>query len=160
LRAAVSEVDPALPIFDVMTMDERLSHSVSGPRFNLVLLGAFAALALLLAGVGVYGVIAYLVSERTREIGVRMALGASQSEVIALVLGKGMKLAGIGVVIGVIAALALTRVMTRLLFEVKPYDPLTFVGIALTLSGVAFLACWLPARRAALVDPMEALRNE
>jgi ABC-type antimicrobial peptide transport system permease subunit len=110
--------------------------------------------------VGVYGVIAYLVSERTREIGVRMALGASQSEVIALVLGKGMKLAGIGVVIGVIAALALTRVMTRLLFEVKPYDPLTFVGIALTLSGVAFLACWLPARRAALVDPMEALRNE
>lgn len=160
LRAAVSELDPALPVFDVMTMGERLSLSTQAPRFNLTVLGAFAVLALLLAGVGVYGVIAYLVSERTREIGVRMALGARPSDVVTFVLGTGMKLTGIGVVVGVGVALGLTRVMTRLLFEVKTYDPLTFLGIALTLSMVAGFACWLPARRAAKVDPIEALRND
>jgi putative ABC transport system permease protein len=160
LRAAVGEVDPALPVFDVMTMDARLSNSFAGRRFNLLLLGSFAALALLLAGVGVYGVIAYLVSERTREVGIRMALGAGRGEVVALVLRHAMKLASIGIVIGVSAAFGLTRLMTTLLFEVRPGDPITFVAVSATLLLVALAASWLPARRASRVDPVEALRSE
>ncbi len=160
LRAAVSEVDPALPVFDVMTMDARLSKSLAGRRFNLLLLGSFAALALLLAGIGVYGVIAYLVSDRTREVGIRMALGAGRGEVVALVLRHAMTLALIGVVTGVSAAFGLTRLMTTLLFEVKPGDPITSVAVSATLLLVALAASWLPARRASRVDPIEALRCE
>ena len=160
VHAAVTEIDPALPIFDVSTMDARLANSLSSRRFNLILLGTFAALALLLADVGVYGVIAYLVSERTREVGIRMALGAGQQEVIAMVLVQGMKLTGIGLFLGVITALSLTQLMTRLLFDVTPHDPLTFAGTALILALIALLACWLPARRAARVDPASALRAE
>ncbi|MCW5556578.1 MAG: ABC transporter permease, partial [Verrucomicrobiae bacterium] len=160
LRQAVSEVDPALPVFDVRTMKARISDSLAGRRFPLLLLGGFAALALLLAGIGIYGVIAYLVTERTREIGIRMALGAQQRNVLALVVGQGMRLALAGVGIGLAAALALSRVLRTLLFEVQPTDPLTFATIPLLLVTVALLACWLPARRAARVDPTEALRSE
>jgi hypothetical protein len=160
LRAAVSEVDPALPMFDAMTMDARLSNSLAGRQFNLLLLGAFAALALLLAGVGVYGVIAYLVSERTREVGIRMALGAGRREVVALVLRHAMKLALIGIGVGVSTAFGLTRLMATLLFEISPGDPLTFAAVSATLLSVALAAAWLPARRAAKVDPMVALRSE
>ncbi len=160
LRQAVSEVDPALPVFDLRTMEARLSDSLVGRRFHLLLLGGFAALALLLAGVGIYGVIAYIVTERTREIGIRMALGAQRRNVLSLVVGQGMRLALLGIAIGWAAALALSRVLQTLLFEITPTDPLTFATIPLVLAGVALLACWLPARRAAKVDPMVALRAE
>jgi ABC-type antimicrobial peptide transport system permease subunit len=115
---------------------------------------------LLLAAIGLYGVIAYTVSQRTREIGIRMALGANRGDVVALVLRQGMKLAGIGIVVGIAGALGLTRVLTKLLYEVKPNDPLTFAGVSLVLLCVAVLASWLPARRAGKVDPMVALRTE
>jgi len=160
LRQAVREVDPALPVFDVRTMEARLSDSLAGRRFNLFVLGSFAALALALAGVGIYGVIAYLVTERTREIGIRMALGAQRRSVLSLVVGQGMRLAVLGIGIGLAAALALSRVLRTLLFEITPTDPLTFATIPLVLAAVALIACWLPACRAARVDPMEALRSE
>jgi putative ABC transport system permease protein len=159
LRRAVQDIDPALPLFDVMTMDARLSRSIAGRRLNLLLLGSFAALALLLAGVGIYGVIAYVVTERTREIGIRMALGAQRRDVLRMVLGQGMRLALLGVAIGLAAAFGLSRVLQTLLFEVKPSDPLTFTLIPVVLVGIAFLACWLPARRAASVNPMRAIRD-
>jgi putative ABC transport system permease protein len=160
LRSAVHEVDPALPLFQVMTMDDRLSNSVAARRFNLLLLGAFAALALLLAGVGVYGVIAYVVTGRTHEVGIRMALGAQRADVLRLFIKQGMALVLLGVGVGLLGAFALTRVMTSLLFEVSANDPLTFAGVALLLSLIALLACYMPARRAARLDPMIALRHE
>jgi predicted permease len=160
LRNAVREIDPALPVYDVMTMNERLSNSVAARRFNLLLLGGFAALALLLAGVGVYGVISYVVTGRTREIGIRMALGAQRADVARLFIKQGMTLVMLGVALGSIGAFALTRVMTSLLFNVGANDPLTFTGVALLLSLIALLACYLPARRAARIDPLAALRRE
>jgi putative ABC transport system permease protein len=160
LRQAVTEMDPALPIFDVMTMKARLAKSVAGRRFNLLLLGTFAALALLLAGVGVYGVIAYLVSDRTREVGIRMALGAQCRDVQRLVLRQGLTLAGLGIGIGLPGALAATQLLRSLLFGISPIDPVTYLVIPLLVLGVAGLACWVPARRAARVDPMVALRCE
>jgi putative ABC transport system permease protein len=160
VRAAVREVDPALPVFQVMTMDERLSNSVGARRFNLMLLGAFAGLALLLAGVGVYGVISYVVTGRTHEIGIRMALGAQSSDVLRLFIKQGMTLVLLGVGLGLFGAFALTRVMTSLLFAVGAKDPLTFAAVAVLLSLIALLACYIPARRAARVDPLIALRHE
>ena len=160
LRSAVREVDSALPVYQVMTMNERLSNSVAARRVNLLLLGAFAALALLLAGVGVFGVISYVVTERTHEVGIRLALGAQRGDVLGLLIKQGMARVMIGVALGLIGAFALTRVMTALLFEVRATDPLTFAGVALLLSLVALLACYLPARRAARIDPMVALRHE
>ena len=160
LRVAVHEVDPALPIYQVMTMDARLSNSVAARRFNLLLLGAFAALSLVLAGVGVYGVIAYVVTGRTHEIGIRMALGAGRADVLRLFVKQGMALVLLGVGMGLLGALALTRVMSSLLFNVSADDPATFAGVALLLSLIALLACYVPARRAARVDPVVALRNE
>ena len=129
-------------------------------RFNVGLLGSFALLALLLSGVGIYGLIAYSVTQRTQELAIRLALGATRSNVLRLVVGQGLKLALEGVAVGLIASLALTRLIKALLFGVSATDPLTFAGIALLLTAVALLACYVPARRAAKVDPIIALRYE
>jgi putative ABC transport system permease protein len=160
LRDAVHDVDDALPVYQVMTMTDRLSNSVSAQRLNLTLLGSFAALALLLAAIGVYGLISYVVTGRTHEIGIRMALGAQRSDVLKLFVKQGMSLVLIGVGLGIFGALALTRLMTSLLFGVTPEDPFTFAAVAMLLSSIALLACYVPARKAAKVDPLVALRHE
>jgi len=159
VRKAILEVDPSQPVANIRTMEDVLAASMARRRFTMTLLGGFAGAALLLAAMGLYGVIAYAVSQRTREIGIRMALGASRGTVLALVLRQGLTLAGIGVALGVPAALGLTRVLSNFLYEVKPGDPMTFAGVSVILLLVALLASWLPARRAARVDPMVALRN-
>ncbi|HZS06491.1 MAG TPA: FtsX-like permease family protein [Blastocatellia bacterium] len=160
VRSRVAGLDRDVLVSNVWTVDRLVSVSLTGPRFNLLVLGSFAVVALLLASVGIYGVIAYSVAQRTREIGIRMALGARSSDVLRLVVGQGMVLTLIGVAIGVAAAFGLTRLMASLLFGVGATDPLTFALVALLLTGVALLACYLPARRAARVDPMMALRHK
>jgi putative ABC transport system permease protein len=160
VRSQVAGLDPLLPLARVRTMDELLGQSVAEPRFRTTLLGIFAATALLLAAVGIYGVLSYTVGQRTQEIGIRMALGARRRDVLALVLGQGMALAGIGVAIGLAAALALSRVLAGLLFGVSPADPATFGAVSLVMVAAALLACYVPARRATRVDPMVALRSE
>ncbi len=160
VRRAILEADPAQPVANVRTMEDVLAVSVAPHRFIVTLLGGFSGAALLLAAIGLYGVIAYAVSQRTREIGIRMALGADHGNVLRLVLRHGMKLAGIGVLLGLTGALALTRLLVNMLYEVKPTDPMTLAGVSLVLLGVAFFASWLPARRATRIDPMEALRYE
>ena len=160
VRNQVLGLDPDQPVFDIKTMDERLSKSVAVSRFIMLLLGVFAALATLLAAVGIYGLMSYTVSQRTHEIGVRMALGAGAGDVVKLVLRDGLKLVLAGVGIGVAGALMLTRLMESLLFEVSSTDTLTFIVITSILAGVALAACFVPARRATRVDPMVALRYE
>lgn len=160
IRNQVLSVDKDQPVSDIMTMDQRVARSVASSRFVMSLLGAFSMLALGLAAVGIYGVMAYLVTQRTQEIGVRMALGAQKRDVLKLVVGKGMALAVIGIAIGLVASLALTRLMRSLLFEVTPTDWLTFVITSVVLLTVALLACYIPARRATKVDPLVALRYE
>jgi putative ABC transport system permease protein len=159
LRNAVREIDQALPVYDVMAMNERLSHSMAARRFILLLVGGFAALALLLAGVGVYGVISYVVTQRTHEIGIRMALGAQSADVLRLFIKQGMAMVLLGVGLGLLGAFGLTRVMSSMLFGVVATDPMTFACVALLLSSIALLACYLPARRAARFDPWVALRH-
>ena len=134
--------------------------TVSTERLTVMLLGIFSALALLLAGVGLYGVLSYTVGQRTREIGIRMALGATPRSVVDLVVQHGLRLAGLGLLIGLAAALGLARFLQSSLYEVSPFDPVSFVAVALVLSAIGALACWLPARRATRVDPVEALRAE
>jgi predicted permease len=158
-RGIMRELAPDVPP-RFRTFSQVYSASLGSRRFNLTLVGVFAGTALLLAMAGIYGVIAYSVTRRTREIGVRMALGASPTNVLSMVLGQGMRTAAIGVVIGIAGSLMLTRTMRSLLFGVTATDPLTFAAVALTLAAVALLACYLPARRATRVDPMVALRHE
>jgi putative ABC transport system permease protein len=158
VRTAMRAVDPGVPLSSINTMDSLLDSSLGARRFNLYLLSAFAAVALTLAAIGLFGVMAYLVSQRTREMGVRLALGATRGEVFRLIVGRGLALTGIGVVAGVGAALGLTRVMETLLFSVSRTDPITFVAVPVTLIIVAAIACYLPARRAMKVDPVVALR--
>jgi putative ABC transport system permease protein len=160
IRSQVFTIDKDQPAFDIMTMDQRLAKSVASSRFVMLLLGTFSVLALGLAALGLYGAMAYLVTQRTQEIGLRMALGARRSDVFKLVVGKGMRLAIIGTAIGLVASLALTRVMGTLLFEVTPTDALTFVIVSVVLLTVALLACYIPARRATNVDPLTSLRYE
>jgi putative ABC transport system permease protein len=137
-----------------------MAETVAQPRLQTGLLGFFAAIALLLAAIGLYGVLAFMVTQREREIGIRLALGAQRANVLSLVIGRGMKLALIGGAMGLLLAFALTRVLRTLLYSVKPTDPPTFLAVSLLLTGVALVACWWPARRAARVQPMDALRAE
>jgi putative ABC transport system permease protein len=160
VRKEVMAIDPDQPIAAVRTMEQALSESVSAPRYRTTLLGLFAAVALLLAAIGIYGVIAYATAQRTHELGVRMALGAQSKDVLKLVIGQGIKLALAGALLGLGGALALTRLVNTLLFGVSATDPLTFAVVGLLLTLVALLACWIPARRATKVDPLVALHYE
>jgi putative ABC transport system permease protein len=160
IRNQAQTIDPNEPLFQVFKMDEHMSNSLAERRFQTLLLGAFAGIAFVIATVGIYGVISYAVSRRTHEIGVRMALGAQRSDVLRMVIWRGMSLTLVGVTLGVAAALALTRVLKNLLFEVSVTDPATFALIALLLVSVALIASYIPARRATKVDPLQALRHE
>ena len=159
-RKAVLSLDPEQPVADVRTMEQRLNASLAAERFRLFLLGAFASLALLLAAIGIYGVISYSVDQRIHEIGLRMALGASRRDVLSLIVERGMVLSLIGVGLGIAGALALARFLTSLLYGVHPTDPVTFLAVSLLLIAVSLVATYIPARRAAKVDPMVALRSE
>ena len=147
-------------MYDAMTLDEIVTRSVRAQRFSMILLGGFALLALLLASIGIYGVISYLVGQRVNEIGIRIALGAQRKDILRMIVGEGARLAAIGAGIGILAALALTRLMASQLYGVSVTDPLTFTGVAIISVGVALFACYIPARRAMRVDPMVALRYE
>lgn len=160
VRRLISGIDRSAPITDVMTLEQALNDSIAPRRLNLFLLGSFAGVALLLALTGIYGVISYSVMQRTREIGIRIALGAQRNQVVRMVLWQGLRIALAGVIAGSIAAFSLTRFMASLLYGVKPHDPLVFLGVALTFIATASLACWGPALKAALVDPAIALRYE
>jgi putative ABC transport system permease protein len=159
-RKEVQGIDPDQPVAEVKTMDQWLATAVAAPRYRTSLIALFALVALILACTGIYGVMSYSVTQRTHEIGVRMALGARRFDVLKLVVRQGMALVVAGVLIGVAAAVGLTRVMSSMLFEVTAKDPFTFVTVALVLTVVAFIACYLPARRATKVDPLVALRYE
>jgi putative ABC transport system permease protein len=160
VRQAVREIDPGLPVSRMRPLSEVVSESMAQRRFSMLLLGLFALIALFLASVGLYGVVAYTVGQRTQEIGVRMAIGARASDVMRMVLGGGMKLAAAGVAIGIAAALALSRLVASMLYEVTPFDPASYAATILVLLAVSAMACYLPARRAMRVDPLVALRQE
>jgi putative ABC transport system permease protein len=160
VKKQIWSVDGQIPVSDVHAMDDLIAVSLAQQRFNMLLLGLFAALALILAAVGIYGAMAYAVNQRRHEIGIRIALGARRSDVLRIVLGDGAKIALFGITSGIAGALVLTRLMASLLFEVKPTDPATFAGVAILLALVALAACYIPARRAMRVDPMVALRYE
>ena len=160
VRSVAAQIDPAQPITGISTMEENVAKSISAPRFRSTLLAAFAAIALVLAAIGIFGVMAYSVAQRTRELGVRMALGASQSRVLRLVLGQGARLTLLGIGIGVGGSLLLTHYVSGMLFNVRPYDPLTLIEVAAGLTLVALLACYVPALRATRISPSSALRDE
>jgi putative ABC transport system permease protein len=159
-KAAVADVDRDLPLGDVKTIDQIITESTGQPRFRTFLVASFAGLALLLAAVGVYGLISFTVAQRVPEIGVRLALGADPWQVFRLVIGQGLKLGTLGVVIGLLAAAAATRLMSGLLFNTSATDPIIYVSLSALLLAIAAVACYVPARRAMRVDPMTALRSE
>ena len=160
VRGKIAALNKDQAVFNVRTMEQIVAQSVAARRFSMLLLTVFALVALALASLGIYGLMSYAVAQRTREIGVRMALGAQAADVLKLVVREGMRLAFIGVTLGLVASLALTRTMKNLLFNVSATDPATFATIALLLIAVALLACFVPARRATKVDPLVALRCE
>jgi putative ABC transport system permease protein len=160
IRTAVAAVDPTIPIMTLRPIREGLAESVQTPRFNTILFSGFAALALLLAAVGVYGVIAYAVSQRTREIGIRMAIGATPTDVLRAVVGEGLALALVGVTLGILAALGALRLIAPYVYDVRTTNPTTFTVAASVLIIVAVAASYVPARRAARIDPLIALRYE
>ena len=160
IRHEIAQLDPALPVAGIRPMTDVVAGAISTPRFTGWLLGVFAALALTLAAVGIYGVLSYLVSQRTREIGIRMAVGAGPGQVLRSVLSRGLGLALTGVAIGVVLALATSRLIATLLYQIQPRDPLTFVAVAVVLTAVAVVASVVPALRAMRVDPIVALRTE
>ncbi len=160
VRGAVWSVDPELPVFDVRTVAEIYAKSMARTSFTLIMLAIAAAMALLLGIIGIYGVISYSVSQRTREIGIRMALGAQQAKIRGMFVRHGLALTALGVGCGLAGAIAVTRLMSTLLYEVSPVDPLTYCGVSLVLFAAAFFAAYVPARRATVVDPVHALRTE
>jgi ABC-type antimicrobial peptide transport system permease subunit len=160
MRSRLLDVNGELVVYAPQSLEEVVDGSIAQRRFSMLLLAVFAGVALLLASVGIYGVLSYLVGQRTQEIGVRMALGAQRSDVLSMVLSDGARMTIAGVLVGFMMALALTRLMRGMLFGVKPTDPLTFFAVALLLCAIGFLACYLPARRATKVDPIVALRYE
>jgi putative ABC transport system permease protein len=160
VRRRVMSVDPDQPIYDMMTMEQRFANVLAPRRIAMTLLGVFSGLALVLTAVGIYGVIAYAVAQRTHEIGIRMALGGQRADILQLILKHGLGMAFLGIVAGLAGGMALTRLLSSHLFGVTATDPLTFAGVGLLLSMVALAACLLPAWRATQVDPMEALRHE
>jgi ABC-type antimicrobial peptide transport system, permease component len=160
VRKQVQALDPTLPVFGAQTLNQTLSESLAQRRFSMEMITLFAATALLLAALGIYGVISFMVSERTHEIGIRLALGASKSNILRIVLGQGLGLAIVGAGVGFVCALIVSHLMASLLYGVRPTDPLTFAGVVFIFIGVALIACYLPARRAMRVDPMVALKYE
>ncbi|HKX28279.1 MAG TPA: FtsX-like permease family protein, partial [Blastocatellia bacterium] len=160
VRGVLRSIDTNVPVYDIQTIEQLLYDSLGSRRFNIFLLGSFAGVALLLASVGLFGVMTYLVSQRTHEIGIRLALGASPREILRLIVGRGMLLASIGAALGLVIAFGLARYLETLLFQIKPIDAPAFAAAPVLLLGVAVLACWIPARRAMKVDPMAALRFE
>jgi putative ABC transport system permease protein len=160
LRTAVWGLDRQIAVDKIRTMDQVISRSTAARRFNLFLLGAFAGLALLLAAIGIYGVLAFSVSRRTHEIGIRMALGARPSNVVRMIFGEGTRVVGLGMLLGIAGALSLGRFLQKMLFEVRPADPLTFAGVVVALGLVAWAASYIPARRATRIEPVAALRHE
>ncbi len=160
IRRELAAMDSSIPLTSIRVFDEYVSRSLARPRFNALLLSIFAGTALLLTAIGIYGVMAYSVAQRTNEIGIRIALGAGKASIFRLVVGQAMTLVGISLVVGLAGAFAATRLLHSLLFGVGASDPVTFVSIVLLVSAVAFVAAWLPARRATRVDPIIALRAE
>ena len=160
LRRAIASVDPSLPIYDVLTLDDRIRAALARPRFNASLVGGFAGAALLIAALGVYGMLSYSVSCRLREIGVRIAVGAAPQRIVRVVLGEGLRLAVIGVGIGLLGTAAASRLTRSLVVDVSPFDPRILVTVATVMLVVAGLAAFLPARRASAVDPIVVLRQE
>jgi putative ABC transport system permease protein len=160
LRRTVAEIDKDVPIYRTRTLTDYMSQSVAQPRLNAMLVGLFALIALLLAAAGIFGVMSYSVTQRTQEIGIRLALGAQRADVLRLIVGQGMRFVGVGVLLGLIGIFACTRLLQSLLFGIGATDLGTMFAVTTILTAVAFLACLLPARRASRVDPITALRQE